>query len=66
MTDGGLPDLGVLRQRFAATAVTPVPDIVVALPPIASYDALLPQTTKQVAPHLAMRMTAPPTPGAAA
>jgi hypothetical protein len=39
--DDGLPDLSRLRARFAPTTTT-VPDIVVVLPPIASYDALLP------------------------
>jgi hypothetical protein len=39
--DDGLPDLSRLRARFAPTTTT-VPDILVVLPPIASYDALLP------------------------
>ena len=43
LSGGGLPDLAVLRLRFAPTCAT-VPDVVVILPPIASYDALLPQT----------------------
>jgi hypothetical protein len=38
-----LPDLSVLRSRFAPAPAT-VPDISVELPPIASYDALLPAT----------------------
>ena len=40
LEDGGLPDLTTLRARFAPIATT-VPDIVVSLPPIASYDVLL-------------------------
>ena len=45
LQSGSLPDLAVLRRQFApATGIT-VPDIVVALPPIGSYDALLPQLT---------------------
>jgi hypothetical protein len=43
LTDGGLPDLAALRARFAPTA-TSVPSVVVDLPPIGSYDVLLPQT----------------------
>lgn len=59
LADGGLPDLAALRLRFAPACAT-VPDVVVILPPIASYDALLPQT------GLA-RATAPePTSGATA
>jgi hypothetical protein len=40
LEDGGLPDLTALRARFAPIATT-VPDIIVTLPPIASYDVLL-------------------------
>ena len=40
LEDGGLPDLTTLRARFAPIATT-VPDIVVSLPPITSYDVLL-------------------------
>jgi hypothetical protein len=39
---GGVPDLAALRVRFAPTA-TELPVVVVDLPPIASYDALLPE-----------------------
>ena len=43
LADGGLPDLASLRARFAPDkAPHPAPDVVVTLPPIASYDALLP------------------------
>ena len=43
LQDGSLPDLAALHRQFApATGIT-VPEIVVALPPIGSYDALLPQ-----------------------
>ena len=38
LEDGGLPDLAALRARFAPIATTRA-DIVVTLPPIASYDA---------------------------
>jgi hypothetical protein len=40
LEDGGLPDLTALRARFAPIA-TAVPDIIVTLPQIASYDVLL-------------------------
>ena len=40
---GQLPDLAALRARFAPR-VTAVPEIAVSLPPIASYNVLLPQT----------------------
>ncbi len=40
---GGVPDLAALRCKFAPAAGITVPDITVALPPIGSYDALLPQ-----------------------
>ena len=38
---GGIIDVAALRARFAPTPAT-MPDIVVKLPPIASYDLLLP------------------------
>jgi hypothetical protein len=38
---GGIIDVAALRARFAPTSAT-MPDIVVKLPPIASYDLLLP------------------------
>jgi hypothetical protein len=41
LEDGGVPDLAVLRARFAPTA-TRLPAVAVNLPSIASYDALLP------------------------
>ena len=41
LADGGVPDLVSLRARFAPTT-TPLPVVVVDLPSIASYDALLP------------------------
>ncbi len=40
---GSLPDLAALRRQFAPAVGITVPDITVALPPIGSYDALLPQ-----------------------
>jgi hypothetical protein len=55
LADGGVPDLVSLRTRFAPTT-TPLPVVVVDLPSIASYDALLP----------AMVATASATTGAAA
>ena len=43
LQDGSLPELAAMRRQSApATGIT-VPDITVALPPIGSYDALLPQ-----------------------
>jgi len=42
LAEGHLPDLAPLRAQFASTAADTTPEIVVALPPIASYDALLP------------------------
>ena len=42
LDDGGLPDLAALRALFAPKAMERMPDIVVTLPPLASYDALLP------------------------
>jgi hypothetical protein len=48
LADGGLPDLAALRARFTATTAGMTPDIVVTLPSIASYDALL------AAPRLVM------------
>ncbi len=46
LADGGLPDLAALCVRFASDkASQPTPDVVVTLPPIASYDALLPDMT---------------------
>jgi hypothetical protein len=42
LADGGLPDLAILRARFAPAAPDKAPDVTVTLPPIASYDALLP------------------------
>lgn len=50
LQSGDLPDLAALRLRFAAPVAISVPDIAVALPPIASYDALLPQTTMATTP----------------
>ena len=44
LAEGILPDLAGLRARFAPVAV-PVPRVVVTLPPIASYDTLLPGET---------------------
>ena len=41
LEDGGVPDLAVLRARFAPT-VARLPVVAVNLPLIASYDALLP------------------------
>jgi hypothetical protein len=42
LADGGMPDLAALCARFAPeTAPQPTPEVVVTLPPIASYDALL-------------------------
>ena len=55
LADGGMPDLVPLRARFAPTT-TPLPVVVVNLPSIASYDALL----------TAMAATASATTGAAA
>jgi hypothetical protein len=55
LADGGVPDLVRLRARFAP-ATTQLPAVVVDLPSIASYDALLP----------AMAATASATTGAAA
>jgi hypothetical protein len=40
-TTGGVIDVAALRERFAPTPAT-MPEIVVKLPPIASYDLLLP------------------------
>jgi hypothetical protein len=40
---GSLPDLAALRHQFTLAVGITVPDITVALPPIGSYDALLPQ-----------------------
>ena len=45
LAEGGLPELTELRARFAPTAADEAPVIVVTLPPIASYDALLPGMT---------------------
>ena len=45
---GQLPDLPALRQRFGPVAATP-PAVVVALPSIVIYDALLGATTGEVA-----------------
>jgi len=42
LDDRGLPDLAALRARFVPHERDRTPDVVVALPPLASYDALLP------------------------
>jgi hypothetical protein len=42
LAGGGLPDLAELRARFAPAAADRAPEVTVTLPPIASYDALLP------------------------
>ena len=41
LAEGQLPDLAVLRTRFGTGEPEKAPEIVVTLPPIASYDALL-------------------------
>ncbi|HTZ36248.1 MAG TPA: IS21 family transposase [Stellaceae bacterium] len=41
LAEGGLPDLAALRAHFTPAATAAPPHIVVTLPPIASYDALL-------------------------
>ena len=41
LAGGGLPDLAELCARFSPTAADQAPRVVVTLPPIASYDALL-------------------------
>ena len=38
----GLPDLAALRTRFSPATLDATPQIIVTLPPLASYDALLP------------------------
>jgi hypothetical protein len=41
LAEDRLPDLAVLRARFAPVAPTRAPEVTVTLPPVASYDALL-------------------------
>lgn len=40
---GSLPDLSALCRQFAPAVGVTVPDVVVVLPPVGTYDALLPQ-----------------------
>jgi hypothetical protein len=55
---GSLPDLAALRRQFAPAVGIIVPDIVVALPPIGSYDALLPQMAAATTVAMPMSMGA--------
>jgi hypothetical protein len=41
LSEGGLPDLAALHQRFAPATVGRAPEVTVTLPLLASYDALL-------------------------